>query len=83
MWINMQTEPDNPPYELDQFFSTKGVLLNSTGHATVTENLFRVCPQRFRRGNFPPAIVFFSPSAGFTYEGLTDALFNREISLAT
>jgi hypothetical protein len=82
IWINMEpTGPNNQSgYEIELFYSKIGILFNGTGLADIHGSFVRFCPYKFRRGNFPPAITLFSTLLGFTYESLTDILFNREVS---
>ena len=69
IWVKIVTDTQYEPlYEIDLFYPAKGLLLNATGNAKINESTISICPQEFQRGNFPPAIMLFSPSEGYSFE---------------
>ena len=82
IWLSAHPEaPDNhPPYDIDLFYSERGIMLSSTGEASIIDDYIQICPQEFRLGKSPPGIVLFPASNGVTYSELTDEIFNREVS---
>jgi hypothetical protein len=71
IWIKVRTDtPNLPPYELFLFYPTKGILLASNGETRVDGQNLLVCPQKFRLGNFPPALFLFSPNISYSFSQL-------------
>lgn len=83
IWIKVNTDTmDLPHYELDLFYPSKGIRLNSTGDASAENNgSVTICPKEFRRGEFPPAILLWDASIEHTYKNLSAVLLggSREI----
>lgn len=76
IWIKVNTDTMGlPHYELDLFYPSKGIKLNSTGDASAENSRsIMICPKSFRRGEFPPAILLWDASIEYTYKNLSTEL---------
>lgn len=71
IWIKVNTDTmmDLPFYELDLFYPSKGILINSSGEARAVNDIaVTICPKEFRRGKFPPGILLWDPSHLYSYQ---------------
>jgi hypothetical protein len=70
IWLELYPKSidDKPHYELDLFYPTKGILLNATGNAQVQGDIMTICPREFRRGQYPPAVLFWWSPEEISYK---------------
>lgn len=76
IWIKVDTDTmDLPIYELDLFYPSKGIQLNSAGDASAeNKRSVTICPKEFRRGEFPPAILIWDASIEYAFKDLSTEL---------
>lgn len=84
IWMNLSTDaPDHKAnYEVDIFYASKGIFLNSTDTGSFTENSATICPQMFRRGSFPPGILALPPLNEFSYAEITQIFLDSRLDIA-
>jgi hypothetical protein len=77
IWVYLVTDSMfEPHYEIELFYPTKGVMLSASGNAKIQGQFLTLCPQDFRIGDFPPAIVLWSPAEKVTYKDFDSSVLS-------
>jgi hypothetical protein len=67
-----------PQYELDLFYPSKGIMVNGTGFTEARGDEFVICPVPFQRGNFPNAVVLWSPELDIDHDNIMEYVLGHK-----
>lgn len=71
VWMEIITDTTyTPHYDIKLFYSERGLQFGASDDAIIRGSKLLICPQKFKRGKFPPGILLWSPSKEVTFKNL-------------